>query len=185
MVDFEWVNTLILELSKNNPYMRQFFFFLSFFILGQFSFAQKKPLDHDVYDGWQSIGERKISKDGKWIVYAINPQEGDNSLVIQSADNSFKKVVERGYGATISEDNRFVVFRIKPLYKDTRDAKIKKKKADDFPKDSLAILELGKEELTKIPRVKSFAMPEKSSGWLAYHLEKKPEEKPKNGTGNK
>ena len=165
--------------------MRQFFFFLSFLTLCQISFAQKKPLDHDVYDGWQSIGERKISKDGKWIIYAINPQEGDNSLVIQSADNSYKKVVERGYGATISEDNRYVVFRIKPLYKDTREAKIKKKKADDFPKDSLAILELGKEELTKIPRVKSFAMPDKSSGWLAYHLEKKPEEKPKNGTGNK
>ena len=50
-----------------------------------FSMAQKKPLDHSVYDSWQHIGERMISNDGKWVVYTIDPQEGDNELVIQSA----------------------------------------------------------------------------------------------------
>ena len=158
--------------------MRKIFLFLSVFTISHFSFSQKKPLDHDVYDGWQSIGERKISNDGKWIVYSINPQEGDNSLIIQSQDNKYNKVVERGYGAVISEDNRFVVFRVKPLYKQTREAKIKKKKADDMPKDSLGILELGKSEWAKIPRVKNFAMPEKGAGWVAYLMEKKPAEKP-------
>ena len=42
------------------------------------AFAQKKPLDHTVYDGWQSIGERMVSNDGKWVVYTVTPQEGDN-----------------------------------------------------------------------------------------------------------
>jgi len=27
-----------------------------------------------------------ISNDGKWVVYTIDPQEGDNELVIQSSD---------------------------------------------------------------------------------------------------
>ncbi len=52
---------------------------------------QKKPLDHSVYDGWQSIGERAISNNGKFVTYTVVPQEGDGMLVIQAADNSFKK----------------------------------------------------------------------------------------------
>src|SRR6478672_565486 len=105
--------------------------------------AQKKPLDHTVYDSWQSIGERLISNDGKWVVYTINLQEGDNELIIQSADAHYKKSVPRGYNAVITEDSRFAIFKIRPLYKDIREARIKKKRADDSPKDSLAIAKLG------------------------------------------
>ena len=78
------------------------------FLLFAFNFllAQKKPLDHTVYDGWQSIGERIISNDGKWIVYTINVQEGDNELVIQSSDAKYKKTIARGYNAAISDDSR-------------------------------------------------------------------------------
>ena len=52
--------------------------------------AQKKPLDHSVYDSWQHIGERMISNDGKWVVYTIDPQEGNNELVIQSSDAKYR-----------------------------------------------------------------------------------------------
>jgi dipeptidyl aminopeptidase/acylaminoacyl peptidase len=146
---------------------------LLFSLLFSFSLlAQKKPLDHSVYDGWQSIGERMISNNGKWVVYTINPQEGDNELVIQSSDAVYKKVVARGYNAKITEDGQFVIFKIRPFYKDTRDARIKKKKLDDFPKDSLGIIELGKDSVWKKPRVKSFTTPEKSFGWLVYQMEK-------------
>ena len=154
------------------------------FLLFSFNFllAQKKPLDHTVYDSWQSIGERMISNDGKWVVYTINVQEGDNELVIQSAaaDAKYKKVVPRGYNAVISEDSRFAIFKIKPSYKDTREARIKKKKPDDMPKDSFAVVELGKDSIYKVAKVKTYKAPEKGFGWAAYHLEKKPEpEKPK------
>ena len=141
---------------------------LSFTIL----FAQKKSLDHSVYDGWQSIGERMISNDGKWVVYTINPQEGDNELVIQSSDATYKKVVPRGYNAMITEDSRYAIFKIKPFFADTREAKIKKKKPDDTPKDSFAIVELGKDSVWKLPKVKNYKTPEKEAGWVAYHLEK-------------
>src|SRR5688572_4075129 len=139
------------------------------------AFQQKKPLDHSVYDGWQNIAERMISNDGKWVVYSINPQEGDNELVIQSADGNYKKSIARGYGAVISEDSRYLICKIRPFYKDTRDARIKKKKVDDFPKDSLAVVQLGKDSVWKTARVKTFKTPEKSFGWVAWHMEKKPE----------
>ena len=132
-------------------------------------FSQKKPLDHSVYDGWESIGKRSISNDGKWIVYNINVQEGDDELVVQSADLRSKLVIPRGANAAITEDSRFVIFSIKPFYKDTKEAKIKKKKADDQPKDSLGIIELGKEQIWKKENVKSFKTPDEDFGWVAYH----------------
>ena len=150
------------------------------------SFSQKKPLDHSVYDSWQHIGERMISNDGRWVVYTIDPQEGNNELVIQSSDAKYKKTVPRGYNAVITEDSRYVIFKIKAFYKDTREAKIKKKKPTDMPKDSLAIVELGKEEIWKREKVKGYKTPQKSFGWLAYQLEeqiKQPglPQKPENG----
>ena len=145
------------------------FIFLLFIVHN--SYAQKKPLDHSVYDNWQHIGERMISNDGKWVVYSIDPQEGDNELVIQSSDAQYKKSIARGYNAVITEDSRYVIFKIKPFYKDTREAKIRKKKQADMPKDSLAIVELGKEGIWKREKVKGYKTPQKSFGWLAYQLE--------------
>src|SRR5215212_3810918 len=124
---------------------------LLLFIIPLSLLAQKKPLDHSVYDSWQSIGERMISNDGKWVVYTVTPQEGDANLFIMSTSGTnYKKQIPRGYNALITEDNRFVVFKIKPLFKETRDARIKKKKPEDMPKDSIGIVELGKEELIKV-----------------------------------
>src|SRR5688572_28127831 len=158
---------------------------IAFLLPTLFSFSQKKPLDHSVYDSWQSIGERMISNDGEWVVYSINPQEGDNELVIQSSDAAYKKTVARGYNAIITEDSRFVVFKIRPFYKDTREARIKKKKPDEMPKDSFAVLELGKDSIYKVARVKTYKTPEKAAGWAAYHLEKKPDpDKPKTSAGD-
>jgi dipeptidyl aminopeptidase/acylaminoacyl peptidase len=137
-----------------------------------FSIAQKKPLDHTVYDGWQSIGERLISNNGKYVAYTILPQEGDGVLVIQTADGKYKKEIPRGYSAAITEDNLYLVCKIKPLFKDTRDAKIKKKKPGDMPKDSLAIVILGQDSIIKRAGVKSYKLPEKAAGWVAYLYEK-------------
>ncbi|HEX5654591.1 MAG TPA: S9 family peptidase, partial [Chitinophagaceae bacterium] len=151
-------------------------------------YPQKKPLDHSVYDSWQSIGERMISNNGKWVVYSINPQEGDNELVIQSTDGLYKKVIPRGYNALVTEDSRFAIFKIKPFFKESREARIRKKRPDDMPKDSFAIVELGHDSVWKIPRVKSFKTPAKEAGWVAWQLEKPIEKKettPKSQSGEK
>lgn len=148
--------------------------------------AQKKPLDHTVYDQWQSIGERMISDDGKWIAYAVNTQEGDNELIIQSADTTYRRVIARGYNASFTGDNRYLVCRIRPFYKDTREARIRKKKPEDMPKDSLAVLELAKDSLWTVSRVKGYKLPAESYGWLAYLTDKKTEPaRPRSTTDNK
>jgi dienelactone hydrolase len=143
-------------------------FCIPFLVVAQ----QKVPLNHSVYDSWESIGEKYISNNGAIVVYTINVQEGDGRLVIQKTSGEILQTVPRGYNATISEDDKFIVFKIKPTFKETRDAKIAKKKADDLPKDSLGIYDIAKNKLEKIERVKSYKMPEKAGGWLAYLLHK-------------
>ena len=75
-----------------------------------------------------------ISNDGKWVVYTINPQEGDNELVIQSSDAKYKKSVARGYNAVITEDSRFVIFKIKPFTKTQGKQRSKRKSRMICPK---------------------------------------------------
>jgi dienelactone hydrolase len=146
-------------------------FFILFFSF-QFGFSQKKPLDHSVYDGWESIGERTISADGKYLAYSVVQQQGDGRLLIQSTETNWKKEIPRGYNVIISSDSRYAIFQIKALFKETREARIKKKNTDQFPKDSLGWLELGKDSIEKIPRIKSYEVPEKAGGWVAWLTEK-------------
>lgn len=146
---------------------------LAFLLLtGISTFAQKKPLDHSVYDNWQSIGERVISNDGKYVAYAVNPQEGDGMVYLQSTNGNYQVTIPRGYSISITDDNRFLVCRIRPFYKDTRDARIKKRRPDEMPKDSLAYVALGSTNITKVPRIKSYKIPDESGIWLAYLLDK-------------
>lgn len=134
--------------------------------------SQKKALDHTVYDGWQSVGEKIISDNGVYVAYAVNPQEGDGNLYIHAAQGGYQLVIPRGYDAQMTKDSRFLVCKIRAYYTDTRKARIAKKKPEDMPKDSLAIVELGTDHLFKTDRVKSFRLPEESSQWLAYLREK-------------
>lgn len=152
---------------------------LFFLVLSLAVQAQKKPLDHTVYDNWQSFADRAISNDGNYVAYAINPQEGDGVLVLQSVQGGYKVVIPRGAGVVLSEDSKYAVCRIKPTFVQTRDAKIKKKKPDEMPKDSLAIIKLGDNKVVKIPRLKSFKLPDDAGGWLAYLLDKEQPEAPK------
>ncbi len=71
-----------------------------------------------------------------------------------------------------SNDSKFAVFNIRPLNKDLRNAKIKKKKADEMPKDSLGIANLTTNAVSKVARVKSFKFPEEGNGFMAYLTEK-------------
>lgn len=138
--------------------------------------AQKKPLDHSVYDGWQSVTERRISPDGRWAVYVVDVQEGDGEVVVQRTDDSYRKVFPRGYNVSISPDSRYAVFRIKPRYADVRQARIRKAKPDDMPKDSLAIVRMGTDSVILYDRVKSYRMTERGASRLAILRERIPED---------
>lgn len=145
------------------------------------SYGQKKPLDHSVYDSWQSIGDKKLSNNGSFLLYSVNVQEGDKTLFIESVNRNFKEQINRGEQAKFTSDSKFSIFSIKPFYKDQKSVKAKKMKESELVKDSLGILNLDSKSMIKIPRVKSFKIPAKGGAILAYALEKEKDSLVKNG----
>src|SRR5262245_3036455 len=44
----------------------------------------KRPLTHQDYDSWRSIQGQTLSRDGKFIGYALIPQDGDGEIVVRN-----------------------------------------------------------------------------------------------------
>ena len=146
--------------------------------------GQKPPLDHSVYDTWKSITQQMISDDGKWVVYTISPQQGDGWLYIYNILSGQKDSVARGMNPSFSTECRYVAYLVAPAYLENRQAKKKKLKEDQMPKNSLQIRKLPEIETINVPGVKSFAVPSEKSLWMAYLLEKKVKGKPDNKQNN-
>lgn len=145
---------------------------LSLLFFTSICFAQKKPLNHSVYDNWEAVGTKVLSNNGLWAAYSINKQEGDAVLYLGNLMANSKLNIARGTNLQFSNDSKYAAFLIKPLYKDNREARIKKKKPEEMTRDSLGIANLSNLETLKIPRVKSYKMPEEGSSVIAYLLDK-------------
>ncbi|MBC3786708.1 S9 family peptidase [Spirosoma utsteinense] len=144
--------------------------FLVCFFINALLFAQspKRPLTAADYDRWESVKSEKLSRDGRWIAYQVDPQEGNGRLEVADASQKTPgRVFPRGYMAQFTPDSRFLVMRLKVPVADTRKAKLKKKKAEDMPKDSVLVLNLTTGETTKLPNVKSFMFGKEAGSWLA------------------
>ncbi|MCL2727971.1 MAG: hypothetical protein FWD56_06275, partial [Bacteroidales bacterium] len=130
--------------------------------------AQKKPLDHSVYDTWKSIGTATMSNDGKFSLYVVSAQAADGYLMQSNLLNGTSFVIDRGKTPSFTFDGKYAVCGIAPLYDETRQAKIDKKKPEEMPKDTLCIWLPGKPELTKYPFVTSFKTAEEGNLAVAF-----------------
>ncbi len=133
--------------------------------------AQKKVLDHSVYDSWKSISNINISNDGKYSAILVKEQEGDDYLMIKNLKTQKDLVVPRGYTYTVTPDQKYIVAQIKAPFAVTRQAKIKKTAEEKMPKDSLAIISLDNFSVFKIPNVKSYKLGKDFSDYVAYILD--------------
>lgn len=128
----------------------------------------KKVLDHTCFDDWKKVTNHSLSNDGKWAAFSVNPQEGDGVLTIHNTVNGKDININRGADIAFTADSRWAVASIKPLFQDTRQAKIKKKKAHEMPQDSLAIVDLKNNVVTKVPLTRGFKIGKKGGDWVAY-----------------
>jgi len=113
--------------------------------------AQKKPLDHTVYDKWPEISGEKISNDGKYVLYILGSRAAGPTLIVQATDNSWKREIKGVGTALITEDSRYVIFAA--------------------AKDSIGLLRPGNADVEFIKGVGAFKVPVSGEGrWLAYRL---------------
>ena len=133
----------------------------------------KKRLDHADFDIWRTIDQEAISNNGAWVTYSLTTERQDPSLYIKHVNSDVAHYIPRGIDAKITEDNAFVIFRIKVSVDAIKQKKREKVKKDDLPKDTLGILNLSTREITKIPNVVDFSVPENWSGYITYTTELK------------
>jgi dipeptidyl aminopeptidase/acylaminoacyl peptidase len=61
---------------------------LAFLVSSSVSYAQqssaKRPLTHADYDNWRAIQGQTLSRDGKYVGYALVPQDGDGEIVVRT-----------------------------------------------------------------------------------------------------
>jgi dipeptidyl aminopeptidase/acylaminoacyl peptidase len=151
------------------------------------SLAQtKRPLNHKDYDPWRSIVDQKLSNDGKFLAYGAFPQDGDGEVIIRNLVTGKEQREPAGarpaptpvtpgeegpapearvLTLVFSSDNKTLVFSTFSTKAANDQAKKDKKPA---PKDGMVIVDLASGKVTRIDRVKRFALAEKAPGLLAY-----------------
>lgn len=137
------------------------------------TYAQKKPIDHTVYDSWNVISKPEISKSGNLIFYSITPQEGDATAILKNANNQNLIQIPRGADLKLTKDEKHLVSLIKAPFQEVRQAKIKKKKPDEMPKDSLLVFNIAKNQTNKFGQVKSYKIARNGNDFVAFLHETK------------
>ncbi len=137
--------------------------------------AQKKAMDHDVYDSWQSVSDILKSDDGNVLVWNVSPQEGDGTLYVRNMTPQRKGrpscreiSIPRGSQASLDPKGKWLYLRIKPQFAKTRQEKIDKKKAENMTKDTLAIVDLTSMTVKKYGRVDSYTTGSLAKPYIAY-----------------
>jgi dipeptidyl aminopeptidase/acylaminoacyl peptidase len=128
----------------------------------------KKALTFDDILKWNRITEKSLSNDGNRLAFKLEPWKGDPVLKVKDKDGSVLLTQKGGTNLTITEDSRYVIARVKPLKDTIRKLKLKDTKKENMPMDKLLIFDAASGNKEMIDRLKSYKVPEKWSGWLAY-----------------
>lgn len=141
-------------------------------------FAGKRPLTHADCDAWRHIQDQKLSNDGRYLAYALFPQQGNGELVVRdlSSGRELRQPIGElppppppnftnpqpedepppavGIALKFSADSRTLVCTTFPPH--------------GVPAGDIVILNLVSGAVFRVPQVKSFQIGIESSGYAAY-----------------
>jgi dipeptidyl aminopeptidase/acylaminoacyl peptidase len=157
----------------------------------------KRPLNHRDYDGWRAIQSQALSRDGKFLAYALFPEEGDGEFVIRNLttgkevresagsvppapDNTnfevpaAEQAAARSIRIVFTHDNRFAIASAFPSKADTDKAKKEHKRPDEMPPGAMLIADLTSMSISRVADVASFQTPELGDSFVAFLQGPKP-----------
>lgn len=111
----------------------------------------KRPLELVDLMKMRQIESPSISRDGRWVAYALEPDRGDGEAVARSTEGAGEVRIERGSVPALSADGRWLGALVQPPLVERLEAEEKKggggkkgKKGDDGdgPKTGLAVVPL-------------------------------------------
>ena len=132
--------------------------------------STKKTLGWDDIESWRRITETVMSPDGNFIAWKSEPWKGDTRVKVYDKKGVEKGSWECATSIQFTWDSRWMFFTIKPSAETVRQNKIMKTKREDLPGDTLAMWSVAG-GLEKIPSIRSYRLPAKWSGWVAWQAE--------------
>jgi dipeptidyl aminopeptidase/acylaminoacyl peptidase len=149
----------------------------------------KRPLTYDVVDSWRAIQGTTLSRDGRWLAYALTAPGDDGELVVRDLTVGQEFRSPRGTSPAFTPDGRFVVFTIAQMKEDEeKDRRANRANSErggenqtaagegrgrgaarNQPKTGMGIMTLPDGKVTAFDKVGSFSVPAESSEWLAYY----------------
>jgi dipeptidyl aminopeptidase/acylaminoacyl peptidase len=147
--------------------------------------AQKRPLTAKDFDSWRTLTGQVLSPDGHYVAYALFPLEGDGDVTIRNITtgkesheaagelpppppddpNAEAPPPPRSIQLSFSNDSKTLVFLAYPTHSAVEKAKTDKKHPAH---EDLVIVDLATAKATRVPDIKSFQLPKKSEGVVAY-----------------
>ncbi|WP_158276160.1 alpha/beta hydrolase family protein [Brumimicrobium oceani] len=132
--------------------------------------AQKKIIDHTVYNEWKSLRNQNLSAKGNLVTYEINPHRGDGKINIYNAKNNTNIEIAKGKNAVISHNEKVIAFAIHAGYDTIRYMKLNDVEKDKWVRDTLGIYFTQQDSLVKISKLHDYAIAEEGNV-LAYTLD--------------
>jgi hypothetical protein len=164
---------------------------LQWTLTAQSPVTAKKPLTYDVVDSWKSIQGTRLSDDGQWLTYSTTAPGDDGDVFVRNLRTGQEFKQARGTNPSFTLDARFVAFTIaQPKADEERDAQAnaggggeapgteaspgrgRGNNARREPRTGFGIMSLDGATMGQVKtfdKVGSFAMPDKSSTWVAYY----------------
>src|SRR5210317_1015859 len=85
--------------------------------------AGDRPLAFSDLMKFRQIEGAVISKDGRWIAYALVPDRGDGEAVVRSTAGDTEHLIERGSNPDISSDGLWAAAVIEPTLEEKEKAR--------------------------------------------------------------
>ncbi|MEJ5303138.1 MAG: S9 family peptidase [Bacteroidales bacterium] len=135
---------------------------IAFFFKGILIFGQRS-LQHSDYARWNTISEWQISNRGNYAAWVQEPGRGDKHLFIKDLNNDIIKHFPRCSGMAFCGDESILAAKTHPSFDTLRNLKLKGRKENYLPKDSLLIFNLSKNKKLAYKGLKEFKAQSKGS----------------------